>query len=94
LKWINSDQLADLYTADTSNCSIVGGFPLLFIIIMLGWSFMKASTSDIQASEQYKSKTINLNCKKILERLKRRKRAEKDRQLGPVDAHFEGNKNK
>ncbi|RBW67942.1 BCCT family transporter [Bacillus taeanensis] len=74
--------------------SIVGGFPLLFIMIMLGWSFMKASTSDIQASEQYKPKTINLNYKKILERLKRRKREEKDHQLGPVDAHFEGNKNK
>jgi betaine/carnitine transporter, BCCT family len=67
--------------------SIVGGFPLLFIMIMLGWSFMKASTEDIRASEFYEPKTINLNYRKILDRLRRRKK-EKEKK-GPVDAHFE-----
>jgi betaine/carnitine transporter, BCCT family len=67
--------------------SIVGGFPLLFIMIMLGWSFMKASTEDIKASEFYEPKTINLNYRKILDRLRRRKK-EKEKK-GPVDAHFE-----
>ncbi|QTM98770.1 BCCT family transporter [Sediminibacillus dalangtanensis] len=58
--------------------SIVGGFPLLFIMLMLAWSFMKASTDDLKASEHYKPKTINLDSKKILQRLRRkRKRQEK-----------------
>jgi betaine/carnitine transporter, BCCT family len=58
--------------------SIVGGFPLLIILIMLGWSFMKASNDDIRASENYKPKTINLDAKKIRERLRlKRKRKEK-----------------
>ncbi|MBN8208169.1 BCCT family transporter [Bacillus sp. NTK071] len=71
--------------------SIVGGFPLLFIMIMLGWSFMRASTEDIRASEHYEPKTFSLNYKKILQTLRRRKKKE-EQQQGPVDAHFEENK--
>ncbi len=77
--------------------SIVGGFPLLFIMVMLGWSFMKASTRDIMASDYYEPKTIELNYRKILERLRRKKKAkgkassEQD-QKGPIDAHFEDDK--
>ncbi len=71
--------------------SIVGGFPLLFIMIMLGWSFMRASTEDIKASEHYEPKTFSLNYKKILQTLRRRKKKE-EQQQGPVDAHFEEEK--
>ncbi len=71
--------------------SIVGGFPLLFIMIMLGWSFMRASTEDIKASEHYEPKTFSLNYKKILQTLRRRKKKEEEQQ-GPVDAHFEEEK--
>ncbi|PFG13787.1 MULTISPECIES: BCCT family transporter [unclassified Bacillus (in: firmicutes)] len=69
--------------------SIVGGFPLLFIMIMLGWSFMRASTADIKASEHYDPKTFSLNYKKILQSIKRKKTK---KQKGPVDAHFEEDK--
>jgi len=51
--------LGGLGTLQTA--SIVGGFPLLFIMVMLAWSFMKASNADIKASEEYTSKTINLD---------------------------------
>ncbi|WP_270179186.1 BCCT family transporter [Alkalihalobacillus sp. CinArs1] len=67
--------------------SIVGGFPLLFIMIMLGWSFMRASSQDIRASEHYEPKVYSLNYKKILQTLRRKKKDRK--QKGPVDAHFE-----
>ncbi|QHA92469.1 BCCT family transporter [Bacillus sp. N1-1] len=69
--------------------SIVGGFPLLFIMIMLGWSFMRASTADIKASEHYDPKTFSLNYKKILQSIKRKKTK---KQKGPIDAHFEEDK--
>nr|WP_304218155.1 BCCT family transporter [Fredinandcohnia onubensis] len=77
--------------------SIVGGFPLLFIMIMLGWSFLKASTRDIMASDYYEPKTIELNYRKILERLRRKKKAKgqasgEQEQKGPIDAHFEDDK--
>ncbi len=71
--------------------SIVGGFPLLFIMIMLGWSFMRASTQDIKASEHYEAKTFSLNYKKILQTIKRRKRKQEESK-GPVDAHFDEDK--
>ncbi|WP_077620737.1 BCCT family transporter [Bacillus sinesaloumensis] len=77
--------------------SIVGGFPLLFIMVMLGWSFMKASTRDIKASDYYESKKIELNYRKILERLRRKKKAkdqQAEKQKGPIDAHFENEKDK
>lgn len=79
--------LGGLGTLQTA--SIVGGFPLLFIMIMLGWSFMKASSGDIRNSEHYKPKTISLNYKKILERVRRRRKKKAEKQKGPVDAHFE-----
>lgn len=74
--------------------SIVGGFPLLFIMVMLGWSFMKASTRDIMVSDYYEPKTITLNYRKILERLRRKKKSKRQEQTeqeknGPIDAHFE-----
>jgi betaine/carnitine transporter, BCCT family len=81
--------LGGLDTLQTA--SIVGGFPLLFIMIMLGWSFMKASNQDIRASEHYEPKTITLNYRKILQKVKSRKEKKKA-QLGPVDAHFENEK--
>ncbi|MRG85620.1 BCCT family transporter [Salinibacillus xinjiangensis] len=56
--------------------SIVGGFPLLIILTMLGWSFMRASNGDIRASENYKPKTINLDPKRIRERLRRKRKNE------------------
>jgi betaine/carnitine transporter, BCCT family len=77
----------------------VGGFPLLFIMVMLGWSFLKASTRDIMASDYYEPKTIELNYRKILERLRRKKKAkgkgsgeQEQEQKGPIDAHFEDDK--
>ncbi|WP_345289966.1 BCCT family transporter, partial [Streptomyces gulbargensis] len=79
--------LGGLDTLQTA--SIVGGFPLIFIMIMLAWSFMKASNRDIEVSDQYKPKVINLNYKKILEKLRRGKKKQEPPQKGPVDAHFE-----
>ncbi|QHE51890.1 BCCT family transporter [Pontibacillus sp. HMF3514] len=64
--------LGGLNTLQTA--SIVGGFPLLFIMIILAWSFIKASTDDIKASDEYTSKTIHLDSEKILHRLKRKRR--------------------
>ncbi|MCD5322382.1 MULTISPECIES: BCCT family transporter [Pontibacillus] len=78
--------LGGLGTLQTA--AIVGGFPLLFIMIMLAWSFMRASSEDIRASEHYEPKTFALNYKKIVQRLKRKKKRE-EKQKGPVDAHFE-----
>lgn len=56
--------------------SIVGGFPLLFIMVMLAWSFMRASTQDIKASGDYTPKTIHLDYKKIIQRIKRKRKKE------------------
>ncbi|QST01305.1 BCCT family transporter [Pontibacillus sp. ALD_SL1] len=78
--------LGGLGTLQTA--AIVGGFPLLFIMIMLAWSFMRASSEDIRASEHYEPKTFSLNYKKIVQRLKRKKKREQ-KQKGPIDAHFE-----
>lgn len=58
--------------------SIVGGFPLLFIMIMLAWSFLKASSDDIKASDEYTPKTIHLDSKKITNRLKRKRKRASD----------------
>ncbi|MFC0522086.1 BCCT family transporter [Pontibacillus salicampi] len=63
--------LGGLGTLQTA--SIVGGFPLLIIMILLAWSFMKASNADIRASDDYEPKTINLDSRKIRNRLKRKK---------------------
>ncbi|MCD5325505.1 MULTISPECIES: BCCT family transporter [Pontibacillus] len=70
--------LGGLGTLQTA--SIVGGTPLLFIMVMLAWSFMKASTEDIVASDDYQPKTINLDSKQIKRRLKRKKRLQKEQE--------------
>lgn len=64
--------LGGLGTLQTA--SIVGGFPLLIIMVMLAWSFMKASNADIKASEGYTSKTINIDTKEIHRRQKQRRK--------------------
>ncbi|SFL34451.1 betaine/carnitine transporter, BCCT family [Gracilibacillus orientalis] len=48
--------LGGLDTLQTA--SIVGGFPLIFIMFLLAWSFMRASNHDINASDNYESPTI------------------------------------
>ncbi|ASF38399.1 choline transporter [Halobacillus halophilus] len=50
--------LGGLGTLQTA--SIVGGFPLIFIMILLAWSFMRASSEDIRASDDYQSSTIHI----------------------------------
>ncbi|GGD19937.1 BCCT family transporter [Pontibacillus salipaludis] len=70
--------LGGLGTLQTA--SIVGGTPLLFIMVMLAWSFMKASNEDIVASDDYQPKTINLDSKQIKRRLKRKKRLQKEQE--------------
>ncbi|SEA16499.1 betaine/carnitine transporter, BCCT family [Thalassobacillus cyri] len=67
--------LGGLGTLQTA--SIVGGFPLIFIMFMLALSFMKASNEDIRASEGYEPKTIHINRKKILERLRKKRYQQK-----------------
>ncbi len=66
--------LGGLGTLQTA--SIVGGFPLLIIMIMLAWSFMKASNADIKASDEYTSKTIILDPTKPLGRQKKKQQDE------------------
>lgn len=50
--------IGDLKTLQTA--SIVAGFPVIFIMILLAWSFMKASNSDIQESVDYDPPTIHI----------------------------------
>ncbi|WP_100013122.1 BCCT family transporter [Lentibacillus sediminis] len=50
--------LGGLETLQTA--SIVSGFPIIFIMFMLGWSFMKASSDDLKASKNYQPPTIHL----------------------------------
>ncbi|PKR78444.1 choline transporter [Halalkalibacillus sediminis] len=69
--------LGGLGTLQTA--SIVGGFPLIFIMFLLAWSFLRASTGDIKADDQYRSKTIVLDSKGIKERIRRRRLAKKQR---------------
>ncbi|MTW86202.1 BCCT family transporter [Virgibacillus dakarensis] len=52
--------------------SIVSGFPVIFIMFLLAWSFMKASNSDIQESRDYEEPTIHINRREILERIRKR----------------------
>ncbi|WP_079479303.1 BCCT family transporter [Halobacillus salinus] len=61
--------LGGLGTLQTA--SIVGGFPLIIIMFLLAWSFMKASNTDIRASDDYQSSTIHI------ERWKKKKRKKK-----------------
>lgn len=54
--------IGDLETLQTA--SIVSGFPVVFIMFLLSWSFMKASNQDIRASKEYDSPTIHISRKK------------------------------
>ncbi|WP_188454761.1 BCCT family transporter [Virgibacillus oceani] len=63
--------VGDLETLQTA--SIVAGFPVIFIMFLLAWSFMKASNSDIQESKDYEPPTIHINRREIVERLRKRK---------------------
>jgi BCCT family betaine/carnitine transporter len=56
--------------------SIVAGFPVIFIMFLLAWSFMKASNEDIMASKDYDSPTIHIKRRESLERLRQRQRAD------------------
>lgn len=64
--------IGDLETLQTA--SIVAGFPVIFIMFLLAWSFMKASNQDIRESKDYDSPTIHINRREILERLRKRKK--------------------
>ncbi|MEC5424072.1 BCCT family transporter [Virgibacillus sp. C22-A2] len=50
--------------------SIVAGFPVMFIMLLLAWSFMKASSHDIKQSKNYDSPTIHINRREILEKIR------------------------
>lgn len=54
--------------------SIVAGFPVIFIMFLLAWSFMKASNSDIKESEDYETPTIYIDRKKIQEQIRKRRK--------------------
>ncbi|WP_163536947.1 BCCT family transporter [Gracilibacillus sp. YIM 98692] len=58
--------LGGLGTLQTA--SIIGGFPLIFIMFLLAWSFMRASNRDITKSDDYESPTI------YIKRWRRRKK--------------------
>src|SRR5699024_12668230 len=65
--------IGDLETLQTA--SIVAGFPVIFIMFLLAWSFMKASNQDIMESKDYDSPTIHINRREILERIRKRKKS-------------------
>lgn len=60
--------VGDLETVQTA--SIVAGFPVIFIMFLLAWSFMKASNSDIRESKGYEPPTININRQEIVKKKK------------------------
>ncbi|MFC2949033.1 BCCT family transporter [Virgibacillus sediminis] len=53
--------------------SIVAGFPVMFIMLLLAWSFIKASNEDIRAHRNYQPPTIYLEPRDIVERKRERK---------------------
>ncbi|HLR60945.1 MAG TPA: BCCT family transporter [Lentibacillus sp.] len=53
--------VGDLQTLQTA--SIVAGFPVLFIMGLLAWSFMRASNEDIRATKDYQPPTIHIDQK-------------------------------
>ncbi|QUW23110.1 BCCT family transporter [Sporosarcina sp. Marseille-Q4063] len=58
--------------------SIVAGFPVVFIMILLAWSFMKASSEDILASKDYDSPMIHINRREEKNRMTKKKRRSED----------------
>ncbi|SFA96118.1 betaine/carnitine transporter, BCCT family [Lentibacillus halodurans] len=64
--------IGDLETLQTA--SIVAGFPVLFIMGLLAWSFIKASNEDIRASKDYEPPTIHIDRRDILKRMRKRKK--------------------
>ncbi|WP_163971149.1 BCCT family transporter [Oceanobacillus halotolerans] len=64
--------IGDLETLQTA--SIVAGFPVIFIMLLLAWSFMRASNEDIRASKNYEPPTIFIDRKENMEHLKRKRR--------------------
>ncbi|RPF52269.1 BCCT family transporter [Aquisalibacillus elongatus] len=67
--------LGGLGTLQTA--SIVGGFPLIFIMFLLGWSFMRASTGDLKADDKFRRKTVVLDYKRIREKIRQRRQKRK-----------------
>lgn len=59
--------IGDLETLQTA--SIVAGFPLIFIMFLLAWSFVKASNYDLRMSREFKSPTIFITGKEKRENL-------------------------
>src|SRR5699024_8397132 len=53
--------VGDLQTLQTA--SIVAGFPVLFIMGLLAWSFMPASNAAIRATKDYQPPTIHIDQK-------------------------------
>ncbi|WP_085991121.1 BCCT family transporter [Oceanobacillus senegalensis] len=43
--------------------SIVAGFPVIFIMFLLAWSFIKASTHDLKAQREYRTAVIHIERK-------------------------------
>ncbi|GAB4074672.1 BCCT family transporter [Barrientosiimonas marina] len=64
--------IGDLQTLQTA--SIVAGFPVLFIMVLLAWSFMKASSEDLRASKEYEPPTIHINRREIMQHVKNREK--------------------
>lgn len=54
--------IGDLETLQTA--SIVAGFPVIFIMFLLAWSFIRASNHDLEASRDYDPPTIYINRRK------------------------------
>ncbi|KGX91644.1 choline transporter BetT [Pontibacillus halophilus JSM 076056 = DSM 19796] len=71
--------------------SIVGGFPLLFIMLLLAMSFMKASTMDIETAGEAEPKSIYVDYDKVKEKRKRRKWRKKKKK-GPDETHVDNEK--
>ncbi|MFC4559227.1 BCCT family transporter [Virgibacillus kekensis] len=68
--------VGDLETLQTA--SIVAGFPVIFIMFLLAWSFMKASNTDIHESKNYEAPTIHINRRERLGRLREDKDVTKE----------------
>lgn len=55
--------IGDLEALQTA--SIIAGFPVMFIMVLLGISFIKAAGSDIRAMKEYRSPTIYIDRRSI-----------------------------